>query len=200
MSSRKIVLVDVDETCAHTLRDWVFPKVNERFGTSFSRDTTINYRDVFWDWIKENWVTIWREKKIKIFNSTVLEDKWHNLIGTVAWSVEKIKTLSDKYDIWMLTARHTMLTEYTHEWARHHYGELAKGVLFSNCYHGWEKTKPLICNDLWAEIMIEDDMDYALELATAWVTVFLLKSPWNEYRQETHERIKRVDSWNHINL
>lgn len=43
--------------------------------------------------------------------------------------------------------------------------------------------------------MVEDDMDYAVELAREGIRVFLLKKPWNEYRKEKHGNILRIDSW-----
>ncbi|USN59100.1 MAG: hypothetical protein H6767_03295 [Candidatus Peribacteria bacterium] len=100
----------------------------------------------------------------------------------------------------MLTARHPILKEYTPEWIRHHYGDTVSRVLFSNCYHGGKRTKSDICREENAQIMIEDDMDYALEIAREKVLVLLLRKPWNEQRKETHRNIKRVDSWEDIDL
>lgn len=46
--------------------------------------------------------------------------------------------------------------------------------------------------------MVEDDMDYAIELAQVGILVFLLRRPWNEHRKETHRNIRRVESWSEV--
>ena len=48
--------------------------------------------------------------------------------------------------------------------------------------------------------MIEDDIDYALELAKERILTFLLRKPWNEHRKEKHRNIKRIDSWDELKI
>jgi hypothetical protein len=198
--NKETIFIDIDETSARTIEDWVYPVVNEQFWTNFTHDTTHNYRDVFSDIIHENWKPINIQKKIEIFYSAILQDKWKNLIRPIVWSVKKILELSEWYNIWMLTARHNALKDYTPEWVTHYYNWSVSKVLFSNCYHGWKIGKSEICKEEWVKIMIEDDMDYALESAKEWILVFLLKKPWNENRSEKHRNIKRIDSWNELKL
>lgn len=198
--NREIILVDIDETSARTIEDWVYPIVNWKYWTQFTHNTTYDYRDVFWNVIFEDWKPITLQRKIEIFNWAILQDRWKNLIKPITWSVEKILELSGSYNIGMLTARHSMLMDYTPEWVKHHYNWSVCKVLFSNCYHGWNRRKPDICREEWAKIMIEDDMDYALELAKAWILVFLLKKPWNEDRKEKHKNIKRIDTWDELRI
>jgi len=100
----------------------------------------------------------------------------------------------------MLTARHPMLHEYTPKWVWEVFSWVVSQILFSNCYHGWKVTKSDICKQEWVRIMIEDDLDYSLELAKNWIKVFLLSKPWNIYRNETHKNIVKVDSWDEIVL
>lgn len=198
--NKEIILVDIDETSARTIEDWVYPIVNERYWTNFKHNTTHDYRDVFWNLINENWKLINTQRKIEIFNQSILQDRWKNEIRTVEWSVKKILELQDWYNTGMLTARHNILTEYTTQWVKNHYNWTISKVLFSNCFH-WGKTKKSdICKEEWAKIMIEDDMDYAIEIAKEGILVFLLKRPWNEKRKEKHRNIKRIDSWDEINL
>ena len=197
---KELILVDVDETTSRTIEDGVFPFVNSEFWTNFTHETTIDYRDVFQNWIIENWVTVSVERKIEIFNSTVLQDRWKNLIRTVEWSVEKILELSEWHEIGMLTARHPIKTDYTREWARHMYNWKISKIIHSGCYHGWKKTKPYICKEEWAIMMIEDDIDYAIAIAKEWILTYLLRRPWNEQRKETHKNIKKIDDWSEVKI
>ncbi len=192
------IFVDIDETTARTIEDWVYPIVNRDFWTNFTHETTLNYRDVFWDIIQENWKPLTTQRKIEIFYKAILSDKWKNQIRPVNWSVEKILEFSNWFEIGMLTARHQLLSEYTSEWVKHHFSWLVWKILFSNCYYWWNRTKSEICLEEWVKIMIEDDMDYALELAQNWVKVYLLKTPWNEHRNETHRNIVKVEWWHEI--
>lgn len=194
------LFIDIDETAARTLEDWVYPATNQAYWTNFSHNTTIDYRDVFWDKIIENWKIIDLTRKIEIFNGNILHDLWKNLIRPVQGSVEKILEFSEWFEIWMLTARHPMLHEYTPDWVNYTYNWIVWKVLFSNCYHGWKVTKSDICKQEWVNIMIEDDLDYSLELAKNWIKVFLLSKPWNIYRKEIHKNIIKVDNWDEINL
>jgi hypothetical protein len=200
LQSKEKISIDIDDTSARTIEDWVYPHVNAIHWTDFTHDTTFNYRNVFADIITKKWVPITLEEKIQLFNWAILLDQWKNKIRPIDWSVEKIKELSQWFDISMLTARHPMLIEYTPEWVQHHFNSSVKNVLFSNCYHGGKKTKSSICIEEWVKIMIEDDIDYSLELAEVWIKVYLLNKPWNIHRKEKHRNIVRVDWWEDIKI
>jgi len=46
--------------------------------------------------------------------------------------------------------------------------------------------------------MIEDNLDFALELAENGIKSYVLEQPWNRARTEQHEKIKRVINWQEI--
>ena len=48
--------------------------------------------------------------------------------------------------------------------------------------------------------MIEDNMDYALELAENWIKTYLLKKPWNSHRTEEHQNLVRINHWNEFKI
>jgi uncharacterized HAD superfamily protein len=48
--------------------------------------------------------------------------------------------------------------------------------------------------------MIEDNLEYAIELANNGIKVFLLDKPWNQkYNPEIHKSITKIYSWDEIN-
>ena len=198
--NKETIFVDIDETTARSIEDSVYPFVNTKFWTNFTFETTRNYRDIFWGILKKDWKVISLPNKIEIFKSAVSQDIWKNLIRPVSWSVEKILELSEWYNIDILTARHPKLLQYTKNWAKSKYNWSINRLFSSNFYHGWKATKWNICKQEWVKIMIEDDMDYAIELAKEWVKVFLLRKPWNEQRKEKHKNIVRVEWWSDIIL
>jgi hypothetical protein len=46
--------------------------------------------------------------------------------------------------------------------------------------------------------MIEDNLDFALELAENGIKSYVLEQPWNRTRTEQHEKVKRVANWQEI--
>ena len=61
-----------------------------------------------------------------------------------------------------------------------------------------EKTKSQICIENNIEHMVEDNIDYALDLANNWIKTFLIEKPWNSSREEVHPNMIRVKSWDEI--
>lgn len=48
--------------------------------------------------------------------------------------------------------------------------------------------------------MIEDNLDFGLELLEHDITVYLLEKPWNKERPETHPNLIRCASWETIKI
>lgn len=48
--------------------------------------------------------------------------------------------------------------------------------------------------------MIEDNIDFALELAHNGIASFLLEKPWNRQRLDEHPLITRVKNWDEVRL
>ncbi len=46
--------------------------------------------------------------------------------------------------------------------------------------------------------MIEDNLDFALELAENDIKSYVLTRPWNQHRAEHHDNIKKVNNWQEI--
>jgi uncharacterized HAD superfamily protein len=48
--------------------------------------------------------------------------------------------------------------------------------------------------------MIEDNLEYSIDLANNDIKVFLIDRPWNQkYNSEIHKNITKIYSWNEIN-
>jgi uncharacterized HAD superfamily protein len=48
--------------------------------------------------------------------------------------------------------------------------------------------------------MIEDNPDYALDLAENGILTYLLEKPWNKFRKETHKNLIKVKTWEEIDF
>jgi len=68
--------------------------------------------------------------------------------------------------------------------------------VFANYSSQKEKSKADICKEHNICYMIEDNMDYALELATNGIKTFLLEKPWNKGKE--HKNLIKVKNWYEI--
>jgi len=49
--------------------------------------------------------------------------------------------------------------------------------------------------------MIEDNLDYAIEMANAGIKMYLLDKPWNQrFDPEVNKGITKVSSWSELEL
>lgn len=46
--------------------------------------------------------------------------------------------------------------------------------------------------------MVEDNIDYAIDLAENGIKTFLLEKYWNKERKENHKNLIKVKDWNEI--
>ena len=90
--------------------------------------------------------------------------------------------------------------EYTDLWVKTHFPDIFEDIIFADYFHEKHREKSEICIDEWIEIMIEDNYDYAIDLAKAWIVTYLLEKPWNNHHEEYHDNIIRVKSWEEIVL
>lgn len=193
-AENKIIWIDLDEVLAGTFSlmleetksKWVIKNL-----------TFEDLSDHYWDNIP--WVEIWRDELFKI---------WHDFLGSpenikhiplVEWSKKWIEKLKDSwYNLHIITARHNKIEETTKIWINNHFWDFFENIHFVNDNSTESKPKYVICQNIWASLMIEDNLDYALDLANNWIACFLLEKPWNKHRTEVHPKIKKVKNWEEI--
>jgi uncharacterized HAD superfamily protein len=84
-------------------------------------------------------------------------------------------------------------------WIDKHFPDTFTSVHFtSHVSKTLKKNKSIVCKELGVEIMIEDNLDFALELAHNGIASLLVEKPWNKQRTEEHPLITRVKDWKEI--
>jgi len=193
-SKNKIIWVDMDEVLAgtfglmleHGKSLWYFQKL------TFDRLT-----EHYWDNIDGE--TEDREQLMNIWHDFLDKEENIQRIPVIEWSKKWIQKLKENgFNLHIITARHSKLEKTTQEWVRNHFSDFFQNIHFANDNSKQSQPKYSICQDIGASLMIEDNLDYALELADNGVACFLLEKPWNRHRTEEHERIKRVKNWEEI--
>lgn len=116
---------------------------------------------------------------------------------TVFGSQKHLKSLSEKHEIHLITARPDDIKKETESWIKKHFPFKEFEIHFTNHWgkgSGNERTKGQICEELKIEIMIEDSLAYAKDIAQKGIKVLLMDCPWNQTK-ELPVNIIRIFSW-----
>lgn len=187
---QKIIAIDLDETLAELVEGslafhnfqikWI-PLIKEEI------------EDYYIHNIKRLWLT--KEDTDEWFYKFIYSDAMHD-IWITPWAKQKIEELKKKwYQLCILTARIEETANLTRKWIDRNIPWIFSqtNIIFAN-YHT-EKARPKreICKEIWASIMIEDNLQFAEELAKNWITTYLLKKPRNKQYKNTNPKIIAVN-------
>lgn len=184
--------IDLDEVVANTM-EAIVGFHNEKYKTQLVKNDFHSYQ--FWE--------VWggtREEAIQ---------KMYTFFGTdhsagicpIPGSLEAIQKLKgDGHELFVITGRHTEISEETRKWIERHCKNVFSGIHFANSYSvtGEHVKKSAICNKLDIKIMVEDDIHHVHDLAGSGIKVFLFDQPWNQKGVKIEENIERVYSWGEI--
>lgn len=190
----KIIWIDLDEVLAETVDHALEFHNYQICWKNLNKDDIIEYYIY-----KIEKLEVTKEEAINWFRKPLLHD--YNLeILPVLWAHNWLKRIKEKwYKCKIVTARQSeILSEYTHKWIEKHFWNIFDDILFANHFTKNDISKSEICKNHWIEIMVEDNFEYALELAQNWIYTFLIEKPWNKNIKTEHKNIKKVKSWEEI--
>lgn len=128
----------------------------------------------------------------------------HFLSGVhpIEGSFDTLRRLSelDNVRLVVVTSRQTIIRQETCAWLDRHFPSLFQQTHFGNQYSlgGASRTKREICEEIGADVLIDDNPEYALECADAGIDVVLFdRYPWSRLPagRETHPRISVASDW-----
>ena len=191
----KIIWVDLDETLAEFV-DYALDYHNY----------TINGKTIKRCHMKSYYIcdicclNITQEDAINWFRKAMEVDFNKLEVKPVYWAYEKLKEYKKNwYSFKIVTARNEdLFWEYTYKWVEKYYPNIFDDILFANHFSQQEKSKAEICKENNIFCMIEDNMDYTLELSQNGIKTFLIEKPWNKERKEEHKNLIRVKNWDEI--
>ncbi len=191
------ITIDCDEVLSETL------------------DAVLEYHHwkILWKEIKKENITNYHMHEMKKIDLTIKEE--HNFlfsfmrkpesilkIKPVQWAKEKlIKWKEDWHKLYVVTWRWDGLKENTEKRINMNFPWLFESIHFANTHRPNQRNKSEILNELNSELMVEDFLYYAQDIADAGIKTFLLDKPRNqEYDKERMKKIEKVISWNDINI
>ena len=193
--SEKIIAIDVDEVLAETIQSmlkkqnytWKWKKVN--------REDLNTYN--LWE-IEKLWIT--KNRALWMFVKFQLWSWLTKKIKPVEWAREKLMELKEKwYKLYAVTARLSWLRISTKLWLKRNFPDCFEHIVFANFFTSRARKKSEICKEIWASIIIEDNLETCNDCVNQWIKCFLLDKPRNQ-NNKLNENIKRVYSWSEIDL
>jgi len=188
----KIIWVDLDEILAE-LADYILEYNNYTiWDNKITKEEILDYY-----LYRIPHLNITKEFAISWFMKPMLEDiKTYKVLPTIG-SLERLKLLKDNGNrLIIITARREdIFWEYTKNWLEMHFTNIFDDIVFTDHFSEKHRHKGEVCRELWVECMIEDNYDYALDLAESGIKTYVLEKPWNKNREEKHENIIKINNW-----
>ncbi|EKD23644.1 MAG: hypothetical protein ACD_81C00206G0002 [uncultured bacterium] len=179
--------IDIDDVLADTVNA-VCTFHNETYGTSLKRDDFLS---------RQLWKVLGESKedasqKMQLFSKTG-HALSRSVIDGAFFALSAFK--KSGHELFGVTARPHYMVDQTEVWVATYFPNIFSEILF--CDTGKEgvikEKKSDICKRLGIGMMIEDDIDHALDCAENGIEVILLDCPWNQ--GELPENVHRVSSW-----
>ena len=148
---------------------------NELKGTHYTVDDFHSYS--FWK--------VWggtAEEAAEIMSLFFKSPYFVNGIPLVEGSVEALTTLSQKFDIYIVTSRHLCIEDITRKWVRDNFPGLIKEIYIGNLWNkeGRKITKKEMCQQIGASVLIDDNWNYVHEcIGTVEVPILFGVYGWN---------------------
>jgi 5'(3')-deoxyribonucleotidase len=192
---RPIVAVDLDEVLGEFItplvkfHNAVYPDAPRLSATSFF---SYKFADV-WGGTRDEAIA----KVHEFFDSEYFED-----IPVVSGAKDGVQALLKAgYRLVVVTSRQYEIERQTREWIQRHFADCFEDIAFGNHWgmSGGKVSKVALCQDLGAECLIDDSVDYAMECGKTGLRVLLFGDyAWNASEDEINPlppTVQRVPNW-----
>lgn len=118
-------------------------------------------------------------------------------IPVIAGAMPVLQRYAHAIDFHVVTSRQDFLADETRRWLDLHYPSVFCGVAFGNHYNhasAVKRSKPQMCADIDAALLIDDSLKYASQCAAAGIPVVLFGDyAWNQ--GAVPSGVNRVSTW-----
>ena len=111
-----------------------------------------------------------------------------------AGAFDSINFLDEIHEIFFVTFRHISNKDSPTKFFKKYFPNKDFKIIFSGDAWGGAKTKSEICKEKGIFLLIEDNLNYALECAFNGIQVILFDKPWNQ-EKDLPPNIFRVNGW-----
>ncbi len=192
-----VIAVDCDEVLCQTL-DAVLAFHNfDYYGKPLTKEVMTDY----YLYKIPQYNTTTPQEMLNYF-APVLEWEQHKTIKQVPGAKQKLtQRKKDGHTLKVVTWRPSKWRHSTQQRVHDNFPGLFDDVIFAEHLTHQAVPKSQLCKQIGATIMIEDNLDYCIDTAWAWITSFLLDYPWNRHYDPTiHTGISKVQRRDEISL
>ena len=107
-------------------------------------------------------------------------------IPVVKGALEGVNKLSKEHSLHIITSRPHIINNKTNRWIQKHFQNKIRSVHHTNQVSSKRSPKKLkseICRELKLEVFVEDHVEYAADVASLGIKVFLLTTRWNKSKK-----------------
>jgi len=194
--TNKIIAVDLDEVLSETIDKVLEVNNYEVNGMKITKKDVSSY---YFHEIER--LNLWIGDDVKLFDRLWNSDKKRE-VKPLEWALDKLNELKlEWYKFIIITARREEFREYSEARIEKYYPWIFDEIIFTNHYTENSVPKSEICKQKWVEIMIEDNLDYAIDMANVGVKMYLIDKPWNkQYNPEIYKWIIKVNGRSEISF
>lgn len=195
---KKIITIDCDDVLSETIDALLkYYDYNIKWKSMHRKDVTSHE----FNEIKRYHYTL-DERVNKDMDFFLHKDALHK-IKPLKWAKIKLQELKDMwYELHVVTWRWDKLKKHTLAWLNLNYPDMFDGVHFANTDTPNSVPKSQICKKLSTQLMIEDNLSFARDVAKTGVKVYLLDKPWNQdYNQKDKDIwIIKIKDWSEVKI
>lgn len=178
--------LDIDDTLIYSFEDFL-TFYNEVNNTSYKKEENTSDKKF------HEFLGITKQQLVEWYKEYDKHERSSNL-KPIEGAREVLRELVSKHEFVLITARQDFLAEKTKNLVNKHYADFNFRIVFNK--EGIKLDKGTICINEGVKIMVDDDIDNALNCVSKGIKVILLNKPWN--RRENHREIIRVNNWAEI--
>lgn len=189
---KPVLAVDVDEVLAGFLPALVAFH-NDRYGTSLQPGDFFSYQ------FHEVWGGSPEHSKAKM--SLFFESSYFYDIAPIEGAREHLLLLKRHFSLHIVTSRSFSVEAATKTWVDRHFPDVFTAIHFGNHYGsaGEVRSKPKMCLDIGAGLLIDDSALYAAQCAEAGIYVVLFGNyAWNRVLEDHSSQsrlVRRATDW-----
>lgn len=185
----KIIAIDCDDVLVPTAPA-ILAYCNKTYGTHITLEQLYSKDSAVWG--VQNY-----DDAVKRVQAYLDTSEYQNL-PPFEEAIEVLKKLGERYELHIVTARHDQLAEATKRMLAAHFPGLFKSIQFTNHFGATARTKAQVCQDIGADLLIDDHLNHAELAAQCGIDVLLFGDyPWNK-TDSLSSSISRVSDWNDV--
>lgn len=184
MPKRLIIAIDCDDVLVPTT-EYLVAQYNKLYRAQ------VQLRDAHLDNNPE-WVAVGKQKVLKRLHGIQLS-KGFQALPPFADAVEVVNTLAQQHELHLLTARSPEVVDTTDKMIKQYF----KGCFASVQHVGVDLPKGVVCAQLHADVMIDDNLNYLRSVVQRGIplAIWFGNFPWQqEHANESHS-VQRCSNW-----